>query len=96
MADRPTGESGLLQDLIGRTVVIDLSSTYLCLGKLVAADAGFLELMDADLHDLRDTQTTREVYTHDSRRLGIRCNRARVLIARSEVVAIGPFDAILE
>lgn len=96
MADRPTGEPGLLQDLIGRAVVVDLTSTYLCLGMLIAVDEGFLELADADLHDLRDTQTTREVYTHDSRRLGIRRNRARVLIARREVVAIGPFDAILE
>lgn len=96
MAERPTAESELLRGLIGRAVVVDLVSMYICLGKLIGADAEFLELANADLHDLRDTQTTREIYTHDSKRLGIRQNRARVLIKRSEVVAIGPFDAVLE
>ncbi len=57
------------------------SSTYVCLGRLIGFDREFLELADADLHDFRDSPATREVYVYDSVRLGIRRNRARVLLA---------------
>ena len=46
------------------------------------------DVVDADLHDFRDSKATREVYVHDSARLGIQRNRARVLVRRSEVVAV--------
>lgn len=86
----------LLDALIGQVVVIDLSPPYVCLGRLVGRDDQFLELADADLHDFRDSPATREIYVYDSVRLGIRRNRARVLIRRAEVVAITRFDAISE
>jgi hypothetical protein len=78
----------LLNSLVGQVVVVDLRATYVCIGTLVARDDEFLELRDADLHDFRDSQTTREIYVHDSARLGIRRNRARVLLRRQEVLAI--------
>jgi hypothetical protein len=78
----------MLDTLIGQRVVVDLCSPYVCLGTLVAADDVFLELRDADLHDLRDTHTTRENYVVASMRTGIKRNRARVLLARREVVAV--------
>ena len=86
--------SPLLETMLGKVVVVDLISTYVCLGTLVGCDAQFLELHDADLHDFRDSPATREVYVHDSVRLGIRRNRARVLIRRAEVVAVTRFDEI--
>lgn len=86
--------SPLLEPLLGKVVVVDLISTYVCLGTLTGCDALFLELSDADLHDFRDSPATREVYVHDSVRLGIRRNRARVLIRRDEVAAITRFDDI--
>jgi small nuclear ribonucleoprotein (snRNP)-like protein len=86
--------SPLLEALLGKIVVVDLISTYVCLGTLVGSDALFLELRDADLHDFRDSSATREVYVHDSVRLGIRRNRARVLIRRDEIVAVTRFDDI--
>jgi small nuclear ribonucleoprotein (snRNP)-like protein len=88
--------SPLLEALVGQVVVVDLKSTYVCLGTFVAYDDQYLEVRDADLHDFRDSTATREVYTYDSARLGIRRNRARTLIRRDEVVAIGRFDEIAE
>lgn len=86
--------SSLLASLIGQVVVIDLSSTYVCLGTLVGLDREFLELIDADLHDFRDNPATREVYVYDSVRLGIRRNRTRVLLRRAEVVAVTRFTDV--
>jgi hypothetical protein len=88
--------SDLLSELQGQVVVIDLRSPYVCLGTLTAADAEYLEIKDADLHDFRDSSASREIYVYDSVRLGIRRNRTRVLVRRSEVVAIGRFDEIAE
>jgi hypothetical protein len=89
-------ESPLLEALKGQAVVIDFSSSYVCLGTLVGWDKEFLEVVDADLHDFRDSQATREVYVFDSARVGIRRNRARVLVKRSDVAAITRFDDIVE
>jgi small nuclear ribonucleoprotein (snRNP)-like protein len=88
--------SPLLETLIGEVVVVDLRSTYVCIGTLVACDGLFLEMRDADLHDFRDSTATREVYIYDSVRLGIRRNRARTLIRLDDVVAIGRFDDVSE
>ncbi|MGE3821397.1 MAG: hypothetical protein AB7I30_18455 [Isosphaeraceae bacterium] len=81
----------LLDELLGQVVVVDFLSTYVCLGKLVGHDREFLVLQDADLHDFRDSVATREVYVYDSVRLGIRRNRARVLVRRDEIVAVTRF-----
>jgi hypothetical protein len=86
----------LLSPLIGKTVVVDLRSTYVCLGTLLRFDEAFLELADADLHDFRDGTATREVYVYDSARVGIRRNRARVLVRRDEVVAISALADVAE
>ena len=88
--------SPLLESMIGEVVVVDLKSSYVCLGTLVSRDHHFLELKDADLHDLRDSTATREVYVYNSARLGIRRNRARVLISQDDVVAIARYAEISE
>lgn len=88
--------SAFFAELVGHDVVVDLSSPYVCLGRLAGLDDEFLDLRDADLHDFRDSQATREIYVYDSARLGIRRNRARVLVRRSEVVGIGRVADVLE
>jgi hypothetical protein len=86
----------MLQELLGEVVVIDLRSPFVCLGKLKRVDAEHLELTDADLHDLRDTQTSRENYVAASQATGIKRNRKRVLVVRAEVVAISRLEDIVE
>jgi small nuclear ribonucleoprotein (snRNP)-like protein len=88
--------SPLLASLVGHEVVVDFRSSYVCLGKLVGYDALFLDVHDADLHDFRDSPASREVYVYDSARVGIRRNRARVLVSRAEVVAITRFSDVAE
>lgn len=86
----------LIEALVGQRVVLDLVSRYVCLGTLDDIDRTFFSLIDADLHDLRDGQSSREIYVYDAARLGIRRNRARVLIRRDEIVAITRFVDIAE
>jgi small nuclear ribonucleoprotein (snRNP)-like protein len=86
----------MLTELVGEKVVIDLRSTFVCLGMLAGVDEHFLELKNADLHDLRDTQSTREIYVAESVATGIKRNRKRVLISRPEVVAISRLDEVVD
>jgi hypothetical protein len=81
--------------LIGQVVVLDLSSPYVCIGTLSGIDDRFFRVLDADLHDFRDSPVTRENYVFDSLRLGIRRNRTDVLIRREEVVAITRFGDLV-
>ena len=49
----------MLDEFLNQRVVVDLSTAFVCLGKLTRYDDHFLELKNADVHDLRDTDTTR-------------------------------------
>ena len=79
----------MLGEFVGQQVVLDLRSPFVCLGTLGRMDELHLEMLDADLHDLRDTATSRENYVVAALATGIKRNRKRVLIVRDEVVAIG-------
>lgn len=78
----------MLENFVGQDVVVDLASPYVCLGRLAGVSEHFLELTDADLHDLRDTKTSRENYVIAALHSGVKRNRKRVLLMRREVVAI--------
>lgn len=87
----------LFSELIGEDVVIDTVSPYVFLGRLARADSQFVELLDADAHDLRDSESiTREIYVSNSHRFGIRRNRKRVLLSRREIVALARFADVVE
>jgi hypothetical protein len=86
----------VLQELVGEKVVVDLRSAFVCLGTLSRLDEQFLELRHADLHDLRDTDTSRELYVAESRATGIKRNRKRVLLVRTEVVAVSRLEDVVD
>ena len=78
----------MLEEFLNEKVVVDLKSPFVCLGTLSRIEDHFLELKGADLHDLRDTDTSRENYVAASVRTGIKRNRKKVLLFRADVVAI--------
>jgi hypothetical protein len=86
----------MLQEFIGQIVVIDLRSEYVCLGKLVSIDEHFIELRHADVHDLRDTDTTRENYVAAAKASGVKRNRKRALLMRSDVVAVALLEDVVD
>jgi hypothetical protein len=86
----------MLEELIGAKVVIDLRSSYVCLGKLTQVTPDILELRNADLHDLRDTQTTRENYIAASIATGIKRNRKKLWLMRADIVAIARLEDVVE
>jgi small nuclear ribonucleoprotein (snRNP)-like protein len=86
----------MINEFVNDKVVIDLRSEFVCLGTLIRVDEHFLELKNADLHDLRDTETSRENYVAASVATGIKRNRKRVMIFRSDVVAVAKMDDVVD
>lgn len=83
------------QHLQDRIVVLDVASPYVYIGTLTGWDALYLHLADADVHDLRDTKTTREIYLVDAKRLGLNSNRKRALVRIADVVSLSALDDII-
>lgn len=90
--NEPTNQ---FKELIGRQVVLDTTSPYVYLGTLSEGDHHFFALENADVHDLRDTNTTRELYVFQAQQHGIRANRRRVLVRRDEVVSVSLLEDVL-
>lgn len=85
----------MLEELIGQKIVVDLRSHYVCLGTLEQVNEQWLVLRGADLHDFRDSDTTREIYVADSRATGIKKNRKRVLVVRGDIVAVSRLEDVI-
>ena len=86
----------MLEEFLNEKVVVDMRSEFVCLGTLTRFDEQFLELKNADLHDLRDTDTTRELYVAESRATGVKRNRKRVLLVRGEVIAVSRLEDVVD
>jgi hypothetical protein len=86
----------MLEEFIGKKVIVDLRSPFVCMGTLQSIGPEYLELRNADLHDLRDTDTTRENYVAASHATGIKRNRKRVLVVRAEIVAVSLLDDVVD
>jgi hypothetical protein len=80
--------------LLGEVVVVDLDGPWLAFGRLVQAVPGWIELADADLHDLREGASTRDVYALETQKLGVRVNRRRVLLPFSQIVALSRLEDV--
>lgn len=78
----------MLTSFLGQAVVADLDADYLVFGTLAEVTTDFLVFTDADLHDHREANATKEVYALETRRFGIRANRRRVVVPLARLVAL--------
>ena len=91
----PSVPVGGLDALRQQEIVVDLSSQFVVLGTLVGDDGPYLVLEDADVHDLRDSTTTREQYVVEARRHGIQANRKCTRLRKEEVVCIAKLEDVI-
>lgn len=87
--------SPMCDRLKGRNVVIDVASQYVYLGRLTEWDEKFVTLEEVDVHDLRDTATSRERYILDSVHHGIRPNRTRTHVRWGDVISLSALDDVI-
>lgn len=85
-----------VEDFIGKHVVVDVEGPFVYLGRLHAIHDKTLVLKSVDVHDLRDSTTTREVYVRQARVHGIQANRKTTYIRLEKVVSISPLEEVIE
>ncbi|MEK7415060.1 MAG: hypothetical protein AAB263_17280 [Planctomycetota bacterium] len=81
-----------LASFSGQVVVVDLDGQWMAFGRLTSWSHQHIVLEQADLHDLREGISTRDVYALETRKLGIRVNRVRVSIPVEQIVALSCLD----
>jgi len=81
---------------IGEIVVVDFRSPMTAIGRLERVEDDLLELRDADLHDLRDTDTTRELYIVKTARYGVQVNRAELLVRIDDVLGVARLEDVVK
>jgi small nuclear ribonucleoprotein (snRNP)-like protein len=90
-----TTTDDLLHSLVGNVVTLDLVSSYIVLGTLKGFDHRYLVMEEVDVHDLRETKTTRERYLMDCTEFGVRANRKKALVNRQEVVCMSLLSDVI-
>lgn len=79
-----------------QNVVVDTTSHFVFIGKLLECTDHFLTLGDADVHDRRESPSMNEKYIIDARKYGVRCNRQRVHIRVKEVISLSLLEDVIE
>ena len=85
-----------LEGFLHNDVVLDTRGELIYLGKLVKVMENFYELADADVHDVVEGRTSKELYVMDARKHGVKKNRTRVYVRKAEIVSISMLHDILE
>lgn len=83
-----------LKEFIKQKIVVDTRSSWIYIGVLENVLEGALELSEVDVHENKDTASTKEVYVNESKKTGGIANRNRVFINMEFVVSFSPLDDV--
>ena len=90
---------GRIKDFLAyrdRPIVVDTSSDFLYIGKLLDVSDYFIRLADADVHDRKESLSMNEKYIIDAKKYGIRCNRKIVLIRLEKVISFSLLEDVVD
>ena len=88
-------EADELAGLVGSVVILDTATPLVYIGKLEAWQEGVVLLTDADVHDVTEGRSTKDMYALEARRHGVQRNRARVAVRRDQIVSVSRFDDVV-
>lgn len=83
-----------LEKYLKQKIVIDTRSSWIYMGVLEEIMAGAVVLSDVDVHENKDTATTKEVYVMESRATEIIPNRDRVYVNMDYIVSFSPLSEV--
>lgn len=85
----------MFEEMIGEVVVLDMHSPFVFIGMLTAINTHDVVLSQVDVHDLRDSSTSREVYVHEVRLHGLAPNRKKVFVRSDQIVSVSRLDEVI-
>lgn len=82
--------------LVGKDVVLDTRGPLVYIGRLARVDEHFYEIQDVDVHDMSESQSTKERYVLEARKFGVKKNRRAVLVRKAEVVSLSRLEDVID
>ena len=83
-----------LDGLLGKIVVLDTQGPLIYIGTLAQVNNPFVVLVEADVHDSNDSRATKDLYLVETRDLGVRTNRKRVVVMLSQIASISTLEDV--
>ena len=84
-----------LKKYIKKKIVLDTNSAWIYIGLLEKVLENCVVLSDVDIHDSKDTMTSKERYVLDSKKTGIKSNRHKTFVNLDYVVSFSPLDDVI-
>ncbi len=81
-------EEDWLHEFKDQIVCVDLKDGFVIYGTLSGYDAGSVSFINADFHDPREANSSKEVYALETKSIGVRVNRKRCRIDRNNLISI--------
>jgi len=83
-----------LKQFLNKKIVVDTRSSWIYIGTLKNIGRDSIELSDVDVHDSKDTPTTKEIYLLDSKKTGIKSNRERTFVNLDYIISFSPLEDV--
>lgn len=83
-----------LKKFLNKKIVVDTRSSWIYIGTLESIGKNSIELSDVDVHDSKDTPTTKEIYLLDSKKTGIKSNRDRTFVSLDYIISFSPLKDV--
>ena len=77
-----------LSSFLGEMVIVDTTGWLIYAGRVEAVGQDWLTLADCDVHDHRESNSTRDIYIMEIAKHGVRKNRERVLLKMNEISSV--------
>ena len=81
---------------MNKVVVLDTSANYFFIGNLAGIDDWYYTLIDVDVHDHAESISGKELYIIESKQYGVRKNRNKALVKKSEVISISLLSDVID
>lgn len=83
------------REFFDQEVVVDVAPPVVYIGRLVEGNEYFITLADVDIHDLRVSTVSKEIYIMEARKHGVQPNRKLVKVKQSEVLSLSKLSDII-
>lgn len=84
-----------LKQYLKQKVVLDTNSSFIYIGVLDEVREYTAVLTDVDVHDNRDTGSTKDLYVHGSKVSGGQPNREKVYVNLDYVISFSLLDEVM-
>jgi hypothetical protein len=83
-----------LEKYLKQKVVLDTRSSWVYIGVLETVTGNCAVLSDVDVHDTKDSRTSKEYYVLESKTTGVKSNRNSVYVNLDYVVSFSALDDV--